>query len=136
MKTIIKKMRPFDFIFIVLVVILSFVPAVVMAYHLNGNTGGGQAVAEIKIDGEVVDRYPLTPGQSVEKKYIPGKNQYNIIEVKDQKVRIKEDNSPDQIGVRTGWISRPGQTAVCLPHHFVIEIAGERQSDDLILPLP
>lgn len=134
MKQIIKKMRPFDFVFIGLVILLSFLPAAVLAYQLGDD--GGKAVAEVKIDGEVVDRYPLEPGQSVEKKYTPGKGKYNIIEVKDDQIRIKEDNTPDQIGVRTGWISRPGQTAVSLPHHFVIEVKGERQTDDLILPLP
>ena len=33
-----------------------------------------------------------------------------------------EDNSPDQIAVRTGWISNPGQTSICLPHKLVISI--------------
>lgn len=108
MKQIIKKMRPFDFVFIGLVILLSFLPAAVLAYQLGDD--GGKAVAEVKIDGEVVDRYPLEPGQSVEKRYTPGKGKYNIIEVKDDQIRIKEDNTPDQIGVRTGWISRPGQT--------------------------
>ena len=48
-------------------------------------------------------------------KYYPAKGQYNIIEIKDGKIRDREDNSPDQIAVRTGWISNPGQTSICLP---------------------
>ena len=52
----------------------------------------------------------------------PAKGQYNIIEVDGERIRDKEDNSPDQIAVHTGWISRIGQQSICLPHKLLIEI--------------
>jgi hypothetical protein len=39
-------------------------------------------------------------------------------------VRIIESTCPDKICVRTGWISRPGQSIVCLPNRVVVRIEG------------
>ncbi|MCJ0589119.1 NusG domain II-containing protein, partial [Enterococcus cecorum] len=41
------------------------------------------------------------------------------------RIRVKEDNSPDQIAVRTGWIDTVGQTSICLPHQLIITIEQE-----------
>jgi hypothetical protein len=46
------------------------------------------------------------------------------------RIRVKEDNSPDQIAVRTGWISRAGQTSICLPHKLVVELVSANPADD------
>lgn len=94
-----------------------------------------ETIAIVKIHGEVVDEFPLSDGVHIEKTYYPNENQYNIIEINNTQARIKEDNSPDQIGVRTGWIERPGQTAICLPHGLVLEITGQMGEDEVILPL-
>ncbi|AXY26779.1 hypothetical protein CL176_10865 [Suicoccus acidiformans] len=129
-------MRPFDYIFIVLAIILSFIPNVITAYQMPAEEEEPQIYANVKIMGNVVDTFELEEGQEqILKTYYPNPGQYNIIEVNDGAIRIKEDNSPDQIGVNTGWIYRPGQTAICLPHGLVLEVKGEIAEDDpLILP--
>lgn len=68
----------------------------------------------------------------------PHDDQYNIIEVDGTRIRDKEDNSPDQIAVQTGWISQPGQTSICLPHGLMIEIVSTEPANsdnDTIIPL-
>lgn len=116
---------------------MSFVPILVtQAAYRNPHKLDTQLTAVVKINGEVVDHFPLNEGLEITETYYPNPGQYNIIEIADNQARIKEDNSPDQIGVRTGWISQPGQTAICLPHSLMIEIQGHFiENDDLILPL-
>ena len=63
------------------------------------------------------------------KTFYPSKGQYNTIEVKNGHVRVKKDNSPDQIAVKTGWISEPGQTSICIPHRFILEIVQQYSKD-------
>ncbi len=109
MRKILSYFKPFDYVFIIVSIIISFIPNVITNAHLNDS---GDAVAIVKIHGEVVDEFPLSEGLEVEKTYYPNDNQYNIIEINNNQARIKEDNSPDQVGVRTGWIERPGQTAI------------------------
>ncbi|WP_338489460.1 NusG domain II-containing protein [Ruoffia tabacinasalis] len=132
MRKILSYFKPFDYIFIIVSIIISFIPNVITNAHFNDS---GDAVAIVKIHGEVVDEFPLSEGLEVEKTYYPNDNQYNIIEINNNQARIKEDNSPDQVGVRTGWIERPGQTAICLPHGLVLEITGQMAEDELVLPL-
>lgn len=49
---------------------------------------------------------------------------YNLIEIGDEKVRIIEADCPDKIDVKQGYISRIGETIVCLPNKMVVEIKG------------
>lgn len=132
-----KQLRFFDGIIIVSLVLLSFLPYVVFA--MSGQTNNldpSQTIAIVSIDGKEVERFTLSEtAEHQEKTYHPKNKQYNIIEIRGKKIRVKEDNSPDQIAVNTGWISRPGETSICLPHRFVIEIKGMPQTneDDLII---
>lgn len=132
-----KQYRYMDGIIIIFLVVLSFLPIGVFSYtQAKQQHKEGETVAIVSIDGKEVDRFVLseeTPHQ--EKTYHPSKKQYNIIEVDGTRIRVKEDNSPDQIAVRTSWISQPGQTSICLPHKLVIEIQGvtDDDEDDMII---
>lgn len=114
-----------DWLVIALLIIASFSPLMIFHYTY-AQSPTDKMVAYISIDGEVVDEFILsedTP-HSLET-YYPKEGQYNIIEVDGTRIRVKEDNSPDQVAVKTGWITRPGQTSICLPHKLMIEIRGE-----------
>ncbi|HEL1769356.1 TPA: NusG domain II-containing protein [Streptococcus suis] len=139
-KSILKQLKLFDYILIGFTLVLSFLPAFFTYAHLTTDTNEAKIIAYIRINGEVVDQFELskdTPHQ--EKTYYPNEGQYNIIEVDGERIRVKEDNSPDQIAVMTSWISQPGQLSVCLPHNLLIEIksvGGEStDEEELILPL-
>ncbi|MGT2715597.1 NusG domain II-containing protein [Streptococcus respiraculi] len=141
MKQILRQFKPFDFILIGITLLLSFVPAIVTYAGSQGQPEEPYLIASVRINGEVVDEFKLSKGTPhKEVTYHPNPGQYNIIEVDGERIRDKEDNSPDQIAVNTGWISRPGEIAVCLPHNLIIEIRvpEDQESDDeeeLILPI-
>lgn len=136
MKAILKQMKAFDYVIIVVCLIISFLPNIVTANIYSNSNDEQTIVALIKINGQEVDRFVLgDETEDFEKTYYPNTGQYNIIQKQGDQIRIREDNSPDQIGVRTGWIRQPGQTAICLPHGFIIEIQGKVEEDPLILPL-
>ncbi|HEL1628734.1 TPA: NusG domain II-containing protein [Streptococcus suis] len=139
-KSILKQLKLFDYILIGFTLVLSFLPAIFTYTQLTTDANEAKTIAYVRINGEVVDQFELskdTPHQ--EKTYYPNEGQYNIIEVDGERIRVKEDNSPDQIAVMTSWISQPGQLSVCLPHNLLIEIksvGGEStDEEELILPL-
>ena len=108
--------------------------------RLTSKSNETKIIAYVRINGEVVDKFELskdTPHQEIT--YYPNEGQYNIIEVDGERIRDKEDNSPDQIAVMTGWISQPGELSVCLPHNLMIEIKAvggdNSEEEELILPL-
>lgn len=137
MKQIFKYLKPLDYVLILIAVLLSFVPLLVTHWVYQGQADSDQLLAVVKIKGQIVDEFILRSGagQRLET-YHPGPDQYNIVEQVDNQIRVKEDNSPDQIAVKTGWISRPGQVSVCLPHNLLIEVRGQPDEDELILPFP
>lgn len=137
MTSLFKMLKPYDYLLILLTLVMAFMPSI-FSYRYYANQSTGEVIAIVKIDGEKVDEFLLGPNTDHEEEtYYPHGGQYNIIEKDNEQIRVKEDNSPDQIAVNTGWISEPGQTSICLPYGLIIEIQGakEIQEDDLILPL-
>ena len=49
------------------------------------------------------------------------------------KIRFEKSDCTDLICVYTGWISRPGQIAACLPNRILIKIVGESEEVDVVL---
>lgn len=137
-----SKMKPLDAVIIVCLFVASFIPHIVYGVHLSTIDEDAKTIATVKIAGEEVYSVELseeTPHELMT--FYPSDDQYNIVEVDGTRIRNKEDNSPDQLGVRKGWISRPGETVVVLPHKLIIEIqsksSDEKQDDqeEIIIPL-
>ena len=53
---------------------------------------------------------------------IPGKPVR--LELQNNQIRFYETACPDKTCIRTGFISRTGQTAICLPNRIVVRITG------------
>ena len=84
--------------------------------------------AQIRVDGKLIKTIPLRPGYNDELR-IGGKTEYAIIEARDGKIRIRQDDSPRQIGVQTGWISKAPEQVVNLPYRIVITISSSTEPD-------
>ncbi|WP_429976156.1 NusG domain II-containing protein [Enterococcus sp. DIV0086] len=130
MKAVLKQFKLYDVILVVLCIILSLVPLAIFTAQELGQNETVAKIAIIKIHGKEVDRFEIDKIDHFEKTYYPAKGQYNIIEIQKGRIRDKQDNSPDQIAVKTGWISKKGQTSICIPHDLVIEIVSNKNEDD------
>lgn len=76
--------------------------------------------AVVKVDGQELYKLELDKDTTVDVAGYQGG--LNRIEVKAGKVSMTEADCPDELCVKTGKISRTGETIVCLPHRVVIEI--------------
>lgn len=113
-------LRPWDGLIIFLLVLLSFAP--VMVFSLNRASSSTQE-AVLSVDGEEIKTFDLSDkSQTYPYRYEEKDGDYNLIEVKDGRIRIKEADCGDQICVRRGWIDQSDETIVCLPHKLLIEI--------------
>ncbi|MRH44552.1 hypothetical protein GH741_18055 [Aquibacillus halophilus] len=136
MRNYLKIMKPFDVVIIILLVLISFVPLSIFSV-IQAKHDGDDVVAVISQNGTVIKEINLSEHTGNNQFLIKGKgNQYNIMEVDGDRIRIKEDNSPDQVGVKMGWKSKPGETIVCLPHKLFVELKSEnidQFNDDVII---
>ncbi len=90
-------------------------------------------IAVIKQDGKVIKTIDLTEITEKTEIKIPYKDKdFNTIEIEPGRIRFIDGDCPDKICIKTGWISEPGQTAVCLPHKLMIKINGKNSSYDQI----
>jgi len=55
-----------------------------------------------------------------------------VIEIKGMRARVVSSPCRDQLCVRAGWLSRPGDTAVCLPRRVAIQIKGGQSGVDSV----
>lgn len=99
-------------------------------FHLQA-APAEEMVARIEVNNRLYKRINL---KDVEEPYQIKISQeggrYNIIRVEQGRIRMSDANCPNKLGVQVGWLSRPGEMAVCLPHRVVITIeAGEREPE-------
>jgi len=114
-----EKGRPFwsgkrDFIVIVALLALAGLFALPEIFSQKSHT------AEIYADSVLLETVSL----SEDRTFSPEGFDNVMIEVKDGAIRFLSSDCPDQVCVSTGYISRAGQYAVCLPNRLMIKIPG------------
>ncbi|MEC9487902.1 MAG: NusG domain II-containing protein [Halanaerobium sp.] len=109
---------------------LIIIGAIASYFYFSQQPVGEEMTALIKVNNElyreidlngVKEPYELTITQSG--------GRYNVIRVEKGRIRILDANCPNKIGVKTGWLTAPGEMAVCLPYRVMVEItAGQVDS--------
>lgn len=87
--------------------------------------GGAGAWAVVTADGAEIGRYALDQDCQV----TIGGEHWNVLQISRGTAAIIEANCGDFTCVRTGKISREGETIVCLPHHLMVRITGGEKAD-------
>lgn len=122
--------KPFDILIIMILILFSFLPLALFSKQETVNSDS-DLYAVISIDGTEVERILLTGNKDHELLlFYPGPDKYNIVEIDGERIRNKEDNSPQQIAVKRDWIQNAGETSINLAHRFLIEIVSEEPADN------
>ena len=102
----------------------------------------GPLTAVVTIDGREADRFPVSQGQLFEPRtYTNNGYTLTVVPAGDSPLLsapdglcVSESDCPNQDCVRSGVISKPGQSLVCLPARIVIELqSGSGDGVDAIL---
>jgi len=96
----------------------------------NDKAGTGKnLVANVTVDGKQFRTIQLTKEeQTIEIRTDRG---YNILKVHDYGIEMYDADCPDKVCLGFGFITRPKQTIVCLPHRVLVEIAGTSGEDEV-----
>ncbi len=123
-------MKKMDIIIIAFLLVISFVPAAVFGVLYNRNSDS--IYAEITISGELYKTVPLASHKGEDSFVISNKYGENTIEVKEHAIGITHADCTDELCVQTGFIAKPGETIICLPHQLMIEIKGTTDNSSII----
>lgn len=78
----------------------------------------------VEVNGKPAYTYPLDTDTAVP---VQGPAGLTTIEVKDQRVRVREAPCANRICQKEGWVSRG--TIVCVPNRIVIIVGGTADSE-------
>lgn len=123
-------MKKWDKIIIVSLLLLSFVPHMLFGILQSGDYH--QTYAVVTVGGKPYMRVPLTGQKGLKEYSIETEYGSNLIRIENEQVAIIEADCPDKICIEPGFISKPGQSLICLPHKLYVEIEGVSTDEDEI----
>lgn len=126
--------KKWDAVLIILLMVLSFIPEGIFLFG-NDSASGQRTYAEITRDGQVYKTVPLS-GHSGEDRFTVQTEDggYNIVVIQEDRIGIAEADCPDKICIHEGFISRPGESVICLPHKVMVEVKAEGDAEPDIIP--
>ena len=110
-----KLLRPGD-----VLVLLAGVAGWVMLSISLWQSGPAEQ-AQIRRDGLLVAAYPLNEDRTVT---VDGALGATVIRIEAGRARVVSDPGPRQYCVKQGWLSRPGEMALCAPNHVSLSLSG------------
>lgn len=105
---------------VIIALVLALALAVGLPFYLRPSD---HLTCEILQNGAVVRTIDLTDTVA-ETVTIEGETVTNIIEITPEGVCFAESDCPDQVCVRSGLLTRAGQSAVCLPNRVIVRLTG------------
>lgn len=111
-------MKRGDVVILILALLLCAAPLLMLL-----STPSVPTRAVVRQNGAVLCTLPLKA--DAEKEILsPDGSGFNLVRVQSGTVCIADADCPDRTCVRTGAISRAGETLVCLPHRLTITLEG------------
>ena len=114
-------MRKGDLLFLPAVLLV----AVILVFVLSRKPSGGFVV--VTVDGALSGRYPLSEETSLQIEGADGG--YNNLVIRDGQAFLEDADCPDLSCVKTGKISKEGQSIICLPHRVIVTVEGGEADD-------
>lgn len=116
--------------FILVAIVLVAVAAGFSGLKLyNAGSAGVHKIAVIRQNDKVIKKIDLDTVETPQRVEISGSYR-EVILVEKGRIRFEEANCPDLICVKTGWLTKRGDVAVCLPNRTIIKIEGQSEEID------
>lgn len=109
-------------------IVVMMIASILFIPILNNAPASNTAVVTVK--NEEVLRIDLSQDEEYE---VDGTNGKVYIEVKDNQIRVTQENSPQHICSKQGFVSDPNVPIVCLPNNTVVTIEEDNPQEDLLI---
>lgn len=117
-----KTEKPFYILDVIagIAVLAVLIASVVTLTRPEGGT------VEVYVDGRLEYSYPLNEDRTFE---VRGGEGFNIVEIKDGRVRVTDADCKNGLCVKSVAISKNGQQIVCLPNRMIIVVRGGNEDE-------
>lgn len=123
------KLRPclWDALVVLAVAALAVVLAVALMQQAGASSGS--LTCTVTLNGKVVKSTVLsTIGSGKQEQFTVKGSCTAVIQMENDRVRVKSSTCASQDCVHTGWISKAGQSIVCLPNRLVVTLSSGSSS--------
>lgn len=117
-----------DKILIVFVLVLTLIS---LGFIKRQALSDEEKFVSIQVNGQQVKKIIFDKSIIGKKFAIESEYGYNLVEIGDEEVRVIEASCPDKVDVKQGFISKIGESIICLPNRMVIEIKGVEKEDQI-----
>lgn len=107
-------------------VVAASVIGIASLYAWLWQPGEAGAVVEISVAGQPNKVLPLNHNQVVT---VQGRTGASVLEIRDGQVRFSHSPCREKICIRSGWLSKGGDFAACLPNGVSAYIPGAEAYD-------
>ncbi|MDD3718882.1 MAG: NusG domain II-containing protein [Actinomycetota bacterium] len=118
---------PGDVVLVLAVVALS---VFLISRGVAGAGAGPHLEVRVTAGGEEVLTRPLHEDSGELK--VTGFAGTSYLEISGGRVRMVDSACPDKLCVKSGWVSSPGESIVCLPNRVVIEVVSGDGGPDVV----
>lgn len=115
---------------VALIIISALIAVSFAAVKINSivKTSSGR-VAVIKQNNVIIKKIDLDKSKGSQEFEVDG-DYHDKILVENGRIRFEDADCPDLVCVKTGWLDKNGQMAVCLPNKVSIKIEGSEEGLD------
>ena len=110
------------------ILLVALIAAAVLAAFAPRSGSGPDAQVQVFQNGALVRSLPL----SAQERVVIGGEYENVISIADGRVSIVESSCPGGDCMRSGRISAPGRSIVCLPNRVEVRISGASEVDFVV----
>jgi hypothetical protein len=114
--------RPLDLLVLVLLAAAALFPL------LRRDTGEAGSTVVISDGKGIIACLPLAVDRTLR---VPGPLGETVVEIKGGVARVLTSPCPERACILSGGLSRPGQSAICLPNLVAVTVRGNPAPDDL-----
>ena len=111
----------------ILIILIILISGGILWAVYNNSVSSKPAKAEIYYKSELIKTVDLSKGQ--DKTFsIPQSDHIAFHLTTDGRIRFEDSDCPDKICIKTGWLSKVGHTAACLPNEVFLKIVPKNNN--------
>lgn len=129
----IRSFKKGDIFLVLLIGIIGIAASIplLLNYFDGGSKPSDSLIAVITRDGKQITEIDLNKVQ--EPQYIEITDGIKLtIEAEKGRIRVLDADCPDKICVKYGWLTKPGDQAICMPSKTIVSIKGEGKMISLL----
>lgn len=130
-----RKLKQGNILLMVLIVLMGLIAIASLFWsNLNGDMKQSKSlIADITCNGKIIRKVDLIKIKGTQLILLKNNGVKLSVSAKEGKIRILDSDCPDKYCVKRGWLSKSGESVICMHSKTIVMIEGKTKRSDLLL---